>query len=29
MRYIGFDGVDVRGTDLDNARYGSVIYNIK
>jgi hypothetical protein len=29
MRYIGFDGVDVRGTDLDNAQYGSVIYNIK
>jgi hypothetical protein len=29
MKYIGFDGVDVRGTDLDNAQYGSVIYNIK
>jgi hypothetical protein len=29
MKSIGFDGVDVRGTELDNARYGSVVYDIK
>jgi hypothetical protein len=29
MKYIGFEGVDVIGTDLDNSRYGSVIYDIK
>lgn len=29
MKYIGFDGIDVRGTDLDNSKYGSVIYDIK
>jgi hypothetical protein len=26
---LGFDGVDSRGTDLDNAQYGSVVYSIK
>jgi len=29
MKYIGYEGIDVRGTDLDNAVYGSVIYDIK
>ncbi len=29
MKELGFDGVDSRGTDLDNAIYGSVIYDIK
>ena len=29
MKYLGFEGVDVRGTDLDNGAYGSVIYDIK
>jgi hypothetical protein len=29
MKSIGFDGVDVRGTELDNSRYGSVVYDIK
>ena len=29
MKSIGFDGVDSRGTELDNATYGSVIYDIK
>ena len=29
MKSLGFDGVDSRGTDLDNAQYGSVVYSIK
>ena len=29
MKALGFDGVDSTGTDLDNAVYGSVIYDIK
>ena len=29
MKHIGFDGVDSRFTELDNARYGSIIYDIK
>ena len=29
MKSLGFDGVDSRGTDLDNAQYGSVIYSLK
>jgi hypothetical protein len=29
MKYLGFDGVDVRGTDLDNGIYGSLVYDIK
>lgn len=29
MKALGFDGVDSRGTDLDNAQYGSVLYSLK
>ena len=29
MKALGFDGVDSRGTELDNAQYGSVVYSIK
>jgi hypothetical protein len=29
MKALGFDGVDSRGTELDNAQYGSVIYSLK
>ena len=29
MKYLGFEGVDVVGTELDNSRFGSVIYDIK
>jgi len=29
MKYMGFDGVDSRGTELDKPQYGSVIYDIK
>lgn len=29
MKAMGYDGVDVRGTGLDNTGYGSVIYNLK
>lgn len=28
MKYMGFDGVDSRSTKLDNATYGSVLYDI-
>jgi hypothetical protein len=27
MKSLGFEGVDSRGTDMDNARYGSVVYS--
>lgn len=27
MKSLGFDGIDSRGTDLDNAKYGSVVYS--
>jgi hypothetical protein len=26
MQELGFDGIDVRGTDADNTEYGSVIF---
>lgn len=29
MKAMGYDGVDVRGTGLDNTGYGSVIYDVK
>ena len=29
MKELGFEGVDSRGTDLDNGIYGSVIYDVK
>lgn len=29
MKAMGFEGVDVRGTELDNSVYGSVVYDIK
>jgi hypothetical protein len=29
MKALGFDGIDSRGTELDNAQYGSVIYSLK
>ena len=29
MKDLGYEGVDVRHTDLDNTRYGSVIYDLK
>lgn len=29
MKAIGYDGVDTRGTRLDNTEYGSVIYDVK
>lgn len=29
MKRLGYEGVDVRGTELDNTKYGSVIYNLK
>ena len=29
MKALGYDGIDVRGTRLDNVEYGSVIYDIK
>lgn len=29
MKAMGYDGVDVRGTRLDNTEYGSVIYDVK
>ena len=29
MKAMGYDGVDVRGTRLDNTQYGSVIYDVK
>lgn len=29
MKNMGYDGVDVRGTRLDNTEYGSVIYDVK
>ena len=29
MKNMGYDGVDVRGTGLDNTAYGSVIYDVK
>lgn len=29
MKYIGFEGVEVIGTELDNSTFGSVIYDIK
>jgi len=29
MKAMGYDGIDVRGTGLDNTGYGSVIYDIK
>lgn len=29
MKNMGYDGVDVRGTNLDNTMYGSVIYDVK
>ena len=28
MKAMGFEGVDSRGTELDNSRYGSVVYDI-
>ena len=29
MKYLGYEGIDVRGTKLDNTEYGSVIYDLK
>lgn len=29
MKSLGYEGIDSRGTELDNSRYGSVIYDIK
>lgn len=29
MKALGYEGIDVRGTDLDNTTYGSVIYDLK
>ena len=29
MKYLGYEGIDVRGTALDNTEYGSVIYDVR